>query len=168
MTDFWGSHCTYECESEPIEKEFDIGEWHKLPREAVHRFKYVLDVDGNTFSGRYLGLLKSGSLVFKVGFDNGKFINVHSVTHSSTAQSTAFLEYFSDWLRPYEHYIPVKVDLSDLVDRVQWAIDNDDEARRIQQQGMWFAEAVLTDEQNDCYFAAVLLEWARLWDMASE
>ncbi|KAJ7636348.1 glycosyl transferase family 90-domain-containing protein [Roridomyces roridus] len=147
ITNFWGSHCTYECESGPIEQEFDIGEQHKRPREAVFGYKYVLDLDGNTFSGRYLGLLKSGSLVFK---------------------STAFTEYFSDWLKPYEHYIPVKVDLSDLVERVQWAIDNDVEARRIQQQGKRFAEEVITDQQNDCYFAAVLLEWARLLRMVEE
>ncbi|KAJ7613450.1 glycosyl transferase family 90-domain-containing protein [Roridomyces roridus] len=147
ISGFWGSHCTYECEARPIEEEYDIGDqWH-MPREAVHRFRYVLDVDGNTFSGRYLGLLKSGSLVFK---------------------TTGFTEYFSDWLRPYEHYIPVKVDLSDLVDRVRWAIDNDDEAKRIQQAGQRFAEEVITDEQNDCYFAAVLLEWARLQRMAEE
>ncbi|KAJ7128454.1 hypothetical protein C8R44DRAFT_873174 [Mycena epipterygia] len=39
----------------------------------------VIDVDGMTFSGRFLGLLRSGSLVFK---------------------STVFEEYFNDWLRP--------------------------------------------------------------------
>ncbi|KAJ6449340.1 glycosyl transferase family 90-domain-containing protein [Mycena sanguinolenta] len=138
---FWGSHCTFNCSSEPIIKEYDIGDHHSLPREAVHKFKYALDVDGNTFSGRFLGLLKSGSLVFK---------------------STAFEEYFSQWLRPYEHYIPVKLDLSDLVDRVKWATEHDEEARQIQQRGMFFAREVLTNEQNNCYFAAVLLEWARL------
>ncbi|KAF8191966.1 glycosyl transferase family 90-domain-containing protein [Mycena galopus ATCC 62051] len=141
MSGFWSSHCTFSCEADPIIKEYDIGDRHSLPREAVHKFKYALDVDGNTFSGRFLGLLKSGSLVFK---------------------STAFQEHFSDWLRPYEHYIPVKVDLSDLVDRVQWAREHDEEARLIQQRGMLFAKEVLTDDQNNCYFAAVLLEWARL------
>ncbi|KAJ7614515.1 hypothetical protein FB45DRAFT_874040 [Roridomyces roridus] len=122
ISGFWGSHCTYKCEARPIEEEYDIGDqWH-MPREAVHRFWYVLNVDGHTFSGRYLGLLKSGLLVFK---------------------TTGFTEYFSDWLRPYEHYIPVKVDLSDLVDRIRWAIDNDDEAERIQQAGQRFAEEVI-------------------------
>ncbi|KAK7052661.1 CAP10 domain-containing protein [Favolaschia claudopus] len=141
MSAFWGSHCTFDCEGRPIEEEFDIGDQHKLPREEVFKYKYVLDVDGNTFSGRYLGLLQSGSLVFK---------------------STGFQEHFSDWLKPFEHYIPVKVDLSDLVDRVRWAIENEEEARAIQQRGMEFARNVITDEQHDCYFALVLLEWARL------
>ncbi|KAJ7796254.1 hypothetical protein B0H14DRAFT_2915880 [Mycena olivaceomarginata] len=127
MTDFWGSHCTFDCNSEPIIEEYDIGNHHSLPRETVHKFKYVLD-------GRYLGL-------FEIGFSG----------------STSFQEYFTDWLRPYEHYIPVKLDLSDLVDR----------ARLIQQRGMMFAQEILTNEQNNCYFAAVLLEWARLQNAAA-
>ncbi|KAJ7120654.1 hypothetical protein C8R46DRAFT_1050730, partial [Mycena filopes] len=44
-----------------IIEEYRIGSKGGL-REEVYRYKYVLDVDGNTFSGRYLG---SGSLVFK-------------------------------------------------------------------------------------------------------
>jgi hypothetical protein len=47
-------------------------------------------------------------------------------------QSTLFNEYFDAWLRPYEHYIPVLPDLSDLVNKVLWARENDGEARRIQ------------------------------------
>lgn len=82
-------------------------------------------------------------------------------------QSTVFEEYFNDWIRPYEHYIPVKPDLSDLVEKVHWAIEHDDEARRIQETGKLFTERVMTDSQNDCYFAAMLLEWARLQNYAN-
>jgi hypothetical protein len=31
-----------------------------------------------------------------------------------------------------------------------------------------FAERVLTDAQNDCYFSAVMLEWGRLYGMGAE
>ncbi|KAK6974383.1 CAP10 domain-containing protein [Favolaschia claudopus] len=140
MNAFWEWHCTDDCDRDPIIEEYDIG-GDGRPREEVYQYKYLLDVDGNTFSGRYLGLLRSGSLVFK---------------------ATAFEEYFDDWLRPYEHYIPVKIDMSDLVEKVEWAIANDAEARQIQENGMQFAQRVITDAQNDCYFAAVLLEWARV------
>ncbi|KAJ7772850.1 glycosyl transferase family 90-domain-containing protein [Mycena maculata] len=144
MTTFAGTHCTEDCDAAAIEAEYDI-EGPAAPKEAVYGFKYLLDVDGDAFSGRFLGLLRSGSLVFK---------------------STAFEEYFTDWLRPFEHYIPVRPDLGDLVDKVQWARDNEAEARAIQEQGMQFAERVMTDRQNDCYFAAVLLEWGRLQGLA--
>lgn len=62
----------------------------------------------------------------------------------------------------------MKIDLSDLVEKVEWAIVHEDEARQIQETGMQFAQRVLTDAQNDCYFAAVLLEWARLQNYAEK
>ncbi|KAJ7259771.1 hypothetical protein C8J57DRAFT_491164 [Mycena rebaudengoi] len=75
---------------------------NKSPREDAYKYKYLLDVDGNTFSGRFLGLLRYGSLVFKM---------------------IAFEEFFNDWLRPFEHYyIPV---LPDLVEKIEWAGSHD-------------------------------------------
>ncbi|KAJ7147541.1 glycosyl transferase family 90-domain-containing protein [Mycena crocata] len=140
MTRFAESHCTDDCDREHIIQEYDIT-GPQSPKEDIYHYKYLLDVDGNTFSGRYLGLLKSGSLVFK---------------------STVFDEYFNDWLRPFFHYIPVLPDLSDLVDKIHWAMEHETEARLIQETGKLFAERIMTDSQNDCYFGAVLLEWARL------
>ncbi|KAJ7254347.1 glycosyl transferase family 90-domain-containing protein [Mycena haematopus] len=140
MTRFAETHCTDDCDRNAIINEYDIV-GPGAPKEEIYKYKYLLDLDGNTFSGRYLGLLKSGSLVFK---------------------STVFDEYFNDWIRPYEHYIPVLPDLSDVVEKVQWAIANEAEARRIQEAGKAFTERVMRDEQNDCYFALVLIEWARL------
>ena len=35
-------------------------------------------------------------------------------------------------LQPWVHYIPVKADLSDLVERIHWARDNDDKAKKEQ------------------------------------
>ncbi|KAJ6506354.1 glycosyl transferase family 90-domain-containing protein [Mycena vitilis] len=138
---FYEHFCQLEgCYAARIKEEYNITAYGtNAPREDVYRYKYVFDVDGNTFSGRFLGLLRSGSLVFK---------------------STVFTEYFSAWLRPFEHYIPVLPDLSDLVERIEWARAHDAEARRIQQAGKEFAERVITDAQNDCYWYLVLLEWA--------
>ncbi|KAJ6628287.1 glycosyl transferase family 90-domain-containing protein [Mycena sp. CBHHK59/15] len=145
LTGFHEGHCTTaDCDRDGIVAAYNIG-GDTAPREEVYGFKYALDVDGNTFSGRYWGLLRSGSLVFK---------------------STAFNEFFTDWLRPYEHFLPVRPDLADLVAQVEWAVAHDDEARRIQEAGRLFAELVLTDDQNDCYWYAVLLEWGTLWGMA--
>ncbi|KAK7001657.1 lipopolysaccharide-modifying protein, partial [Favolaschia claudopus] len=136
------SHGCTDSDAARIKAEYAITPHaHNEPREDVYKYKYVFDVDGNSFSGRYLGLLKSGSLVFK---------------------STVWAEYFDGWLKPYVHYVPVRPDLSDLVERVEWARGNEGEARRIQRAGKEFVERVVTDAQNDCYFLLVLLEWARL------
>ncbi|KAJ7479480.1 glycosyl transferase family 90-domain-containing protein [Mycena latifolia] len=144
ITRFAETLCEEGCNRTAVIEQYGIT-GDSQPREELYRFKYAVDVDGTTFSGRYLGLLRSGSLVFK---------------------STAFEEYFNDWLRPFEHYVPVKADLSDLAERIRWANAHPDEARLIQQRGLEVARRVLTDDQNDCYFLAVLLEWARLQNYA--
>ncbi|KAJ7438220.1 glycosyl transferase family 90-domain-containing protein [Mycena galericulata] len=144
MTSFADELCGAECDREGIISEYNIT-GNGAPREDSYMYKYLLDVDGTTFSGRYLGLLRSGSLVFK---------------------ATVFEEYFNDWLRPFEHYIPVLPDLSDLTEKLEWAINHDDEARMIQERGREIGQRVMTDAQNDCYFFAVLLEWARLQEIS--
>ncbi|KAF7314185.1 CAP10 domain-containing protein [Mycena kentingensis (nom. inval.)] len=142
MTEFTRSQCKEDCDADAIVAEYNITvDQGAAPPENAFKYRYVVDMDGNSFSGRFLPLLRSGSLVFK---------------------STAFEEYFSDWLRPYEHYVPVRPDLADLEEKILWARANDAEARRIQARGMYFANRVMTDRQNDCYSALVLLEWARL------
>ncbi|KAJ7915958.1 glycosyl transferase family 90-domain-containing protein [Mycena leptocephala] len=146
ITQWHESHCTDDCDADAIRNAYKItGE--SVPREEAYQYKYLLDVDGNTFSGRYLGLLRSGGLVFK---------------------STAFAEFFTPWLVPYEHFIPVRPDLADLPAKIEWARANDGEARRIQESGRVFAERILTDAQNDCYWFAVLLEWGALWGEGSD
>ncbi|KAJ7358539.1 hypothetical protein DFH08DRAFT_802355 [Mycena albidolilacea] len=94
--------------------------------KANYKYKYLLDLDGNSFSGRYFGLLRSGSLVFK---------------------SSTFSEFFDDWLIPYVHFTPVLPYLSDLEKNIEWAIENHEEARQIQANGLEYAKRVLTDNQ---------------------
>lgn len=57
--------CKQDCDAAAIKKEYSINGVYQ-PKEAEYAYKYLIDVDGNSFSGRFLGLLKSGSLVFKV------------------------------------------------------------------------------------------------------
>ncbi|KAJ7476359.1 glycosyl transferase family 90-domain-containing protein [Mycena galericulata] len=146
LTRFAETLCEEGCDRAAVLAEYNITEQPE-PREDLFKYKYAMDVDGTTFSGRFLGLLRSGSLVFK---------------------ATLFEEYFNNWLRPYEHYVPIKPDLSDLVQQITWANEHPDEARLIQQRGQAIAQRVMTDDQNDCYFSAVLLEWAGLQERAAQ
>ncbi|KAJ7915979.1 hypothetical protein B0H13DRAFT_2451727 [Mycena leptocephala] len=72
-------------------------------------------------------------------------------------ESTAFAEFFTPWLVPYEHFIPVRPGLADLPAKIEWARANDGEAHCIQESGRAFAERILTDAHNNCYWFAVLL-----------
>ncbi|KAI8921502.1 glycosyl transferase family 90-domain-containing protein [Entophlyctis helioformis] len=111
------------------------------PFTDVYKYKYVLDIDGNSFSGRYLKLLTSGALVFKM---------------------TIFSEFFDRWLVPYKHYIPVQPDLSDLEEKVLWAKENDALAQQIARNGREFVLRHITSDQIECYMELLLLELARL------
>ncbi|KAJ7256590.1 hypothetical protein C8J57DRAFT_1472918 [Mycena rebaudengoi] len=115
ITRFTETLCEVElgCDRERVMAEYNIT-GSADARENLYKYKYVVDVDGTTFSGWFLGLLRSGSLVFK---------------------STIFEEYFNDWLRPFEHFVSVLPDLSDLVQKIEWANANTAEARLIQRRG---------------------------------
>lgn len=61
--------------------------------EKQVRFKVIIDIDGNTYSGRFPRILSTGSAIIKIYvFDDIATLSV----------------------QPWIHYIPVKFDLSDL------------------------------------------------------
>lgn len=39
---------------------------------------------------------------------------------------TVWYEWYYDILKPWVHYVPVKRDLSDLVEKIEWLKENDD------------------------------------------
>jgi phosphoribulokinase len=65
ITTFAETLCEEGCDREAVMAEYGITGVGQ-PREDIYGYKYAVDVDGTTFSGRFLGLLRSGSLVFKV------------------------------------------------------------------------------------------------------
>jgi hypothetical protein len=65
-----------------------------LPSSYASQYRMVLDIDGNGWSSRLLTLFAHGALVFRA------------------AVQSSFLD---GYIRPYEHYIPVRMDFSDLV-----------------------------------------------------
>lgn len=66
-----------------------------------------MNVDGTVAAYRLPYLLAGDSVVLK--------------------QDSQYYEFFYKQLQPYVHYIPVKANLSDLLDRIQWAKDHDTE-----------------------------------------
>jgi len=83
----------------------DSSQWIYLPE--ITRFRYVIDIGGNGYSGRLKYLLFSRRALLLV--------------------DRPYIEFFHRDLVAWEHYIPVKRDLSDLLERVQWAFDHPDE-----------------------------------------
>ncbi len=54
------------------------------------------------------------------------------------------------------------MDLSDLDDKIQWALSHDKDAKQIALNGQRFAEKHLQEEHKSCYTFLLMLELARL------
>lgn len=58
-------------------------------------------------------------------------------------------EYFFEFLKEWEHYIPVKRDLSDLIEKTKWCLDNYKKALQIAENAYQFSKLHLT--RDACY-----------------
>ena len=74
-----------------------------MPQSQFGKYVAVLDTDGNSWSSRFGGLLCGPAVVLKV--------------------EAHYVDYFYRTLQPYEHYVPVQYDLSDLLEQAEWATD---------------------------------------------
>lgn len=95
-----------------------------------------MNLDGTVAAYRFPYLLAGGSLVFK--------------------QESKYYEHFYNDLVVNEHYIPVKQDLSDLLEKISWAKENDEEALRIAKNGQQFANDNLLPVDILCYYGNLL------------
>ncbi|BEI95985.1 hypothetical protein CcaverHIS631_0109340 [Cutaneotrichosporon cavernicola] len=120
----------------------------RVSRDDADRHKYVADVDGNAWSARFQRLLMSGSLVFK---------------------ATIMPEWYNDRIQPWVHYVPIKLDYTDLRDALAFFAGDvdgnggrDDLAENIGMSGREWAETFYRKEDIVAYVFRLYLEWARL------
>uniref|UniRef100_A0A8D8V931 KDEL motif-containing protein 1 n=1 Tax=Cacopsylla melanoneura TaxID=428564 RepID=A0A8D8V931_9HEMI len=104
-------------------------------------YKYQLNLDGTVAAYRFPYLLAGDSLVFK--------------------QDSPYYEHFYTQLQPWEHYVPVKKDLSDLVHRVKWALEHEDKAMDIVRNARAFTRDNLMPLDVVCYHAVLFNEWSK-------
>lgn len=107
------------------------------PSEAAYKYKYLLDLDGNAFSGRYHAFLESRSVVFKMA---------------------VFREWSDEWLQAWVHYVPVSLEMAELDEIMRWVLDNDSAAKRIAEEGRSWAKQVLRKEVLETWFFRLLIE----------
>ncbi|GAV08303.1 hypothetical protein RvY_18018 [Ramazzottius varieornatus] len=124
----------------------DKEESHGPPGNRVDFFqffqsKYQLNLDGTVAAYRFPYLLAGDSLVFK--------------------QDSQYYEHFYNDLQPGVHYIPVKRDLSDLEEKLEWAKTHDEEARVIAKRGSDYARNNLLPHNIFCYYTLLIEKWSR-------
>ena len=107
-------------------KWLDAKASYSSPKKEFLRYKYQIDIDGevNAWSALWWKLY-SNSVVFKVDSHYEQW-------------------YYKD-LKEWEHYIPVKGDLSDLEEKYKWAIENDEKCKEIAQKGKEFISKMTYD-----------------------
>lgn len=103
----------------------------RVTEESWAQRKYAIDIDGysNAWSNLFIRL-KLGCCVFKVDSDYG------------------FRQWYYDRLKPFEHYIPIKADLSDLFEQVEWAQENQGRAQEIAATGQALVDAMTFETET--------------------
>jgi hypothetical protein len=66
--------------------------------------------------------------------------------------------WYSNLLVPYEHYVPIKEDLSDIIDQIKWCRNNDEKCKEISENAKQFAETYLSKNGILDYLQKLLLE----------
>ncbi|XP_001500762.2 protein O-glucosyltransferase 1 [Equus caballus] len=105
------------------------------------KYKYLFNFRGVAASFRFKHLFLCGSLVFHVGDE--------------------WLEFFYPQLKPWVHYIPVKTDLSNVQELLQFVKANDDIAREIAERGSQFIMNHLQMDDVTCYWENLLTEYSK-------
>jgi hypothetical protein len=107
--------------------------------------KFALDIDG--YSNAWQNLLTRlmfGCCVLKITSRHG------------------FRQWYYDRLHPWEHYIPVAADLSDLEERLDWARSNDAESKRIAERGRQLAMEITLDAATKEAAQLIEANWQRV------
>ncbi|CAB1346590.1 unnamed protein product, partial [Coregonus sp. 'balchen'] len=106
------------------------------------KYKYQINIDGTVAAYRLPYLLAGDSVVLK--------------------QDSGYYEHFYSQLRPWVHYIPIRADLADLQEKIHWAREQDEEARKIAVAGQQFARNHLMGDSIFCYYYKLFQEYAKL------
>ncbi|NWR60348.1 KDEL2 protein, partial [Bucorvus abyssinicus] len=123
------------------EKEKELGKVQLMGFFDFFKYKYQVNVDGTVAAYRFPYLLLGDSLVLK--------------------QDSKYYEHFYIGLKPWKHYVPVKRNLEDLLEKIKWAKENDEEARKIAKEGQLMARELLQPQRLYCYYYEVLQIYAR-------
>jgi Glycosyl transferase family 90 len=126
-----------------------------LPMSQQFNYKYLPDIDGNSFSGRYRAFLLSTSLPIK---------------------ATIYREWHDSRLLAWKHFIPMDNRFTDYygileyfrgfegLDGSEAVPGHDEAARKIAYDGRDWAKKVLRKEDMQIYVFRLLLEYARICD----
>jgi len=118
----------------------------KAPPQEAWKYKFLIDMDGNAFSGRFYAFLLSKSLVYKLAI---------------------FREWHSEIVKPWVHYVPLSLKGDEWLESLRWFAGEEEgkvEAERMAVAGSEWAGKVLRNEDMEVWLFRLLLEYGRLID----
>ena len=134
-----------ECEPEQCDEETAFFQPSSLASlQEYLKYRFVFDLDGNSFSGRFYSLLASRSLVLK---------------------QTIFQEWHDERLIPWVHYVPGSLDMGELPEIMRYfALTKSGEimAKTIADNGRAWLHKALRKEDASIYMYRLLLELGRM------
>ena len=89
------------------------------------KYKYFFIVDGNVIASSHMWGFASGCVPFMIS--NG-------------------IHWFSSFIKPYIHYIPVEYDLSNLIHQIEYVRSNDDVAENISKNAVEFSKTFFSSD----------------------
>ncbi|KAK3674625.1 hypothetical protein LTR78_005347 [Recurvomyces mirabilis] len=117
-----------------------------VDQQDAWKYRFLLDVDGNAFSGRFYAFLKSHSLTFKMA---------------------VFREWHEEWIMPWVHYIPLSLKGEEVLETVRYLSaesEGKSQAIRMAEGSREWAGKVLRNEDFEVWFFRLLLEYGRIVD----
>ncbi|XP_072291622.1 protein O-glucosyltransferase 3 [Eucyclogobius newberryi] len=123
------------------DREKEVGKAPLVGFFDFFKYKYQVNIDGTVAAYRFPYLMLGESLVLK--------------------QDSHYYEHFYIHLKPGTHYIPVKRDLSDLLDKIRWAKENDAEVQKVARTGQEAARELLKPSRLYCYYYNALLMYSQ-------
>jgi len=130
-------------ECRPAYLQSDLHVDQLVPPSGHLEYKYLMYVDGSSFSDRMYWLLLTGAVVMR-----------------QTSQLQVWLD---PGLRPHSHFLPVQEDLGDLVDVLEWARGHDPECEGIAAEARRFARSDLSLDASLFYIHRLLGAYAGLF-----
>ena len=118
--------------------KFPFGLVDYLTPEEQSNYKYILNIDGHVSAYRLSIELSMNSVVLLV--------------------DSEWKLWFSYMLEPYVHYIPIKSDLSDLIEQVKWCRNNDKKCKEISKKSKEFYKIYLQKDGIFDYLQKILVD----------
>lgn len=102
----------------------------KVDLKEFFNNKIFLIIDGNIIASNHMWGFATGCVPFLIS--NAKC-------------------WFSEFLKPFVNYIPIKYDLSDLIEKIEWVRNNDELAEKISKNALEFVDDIFSSDFQHAY-----------------